>query len=170
MSRTAQGNAGGMVVPVLRLVAVTDARDAEGWRQALAPELVVDHGIDAIADAAGLGGPWALFCTGAGLGTALRAAERVVRPPAHVLLWLGDRGPTVDMGTGAEEGFGQLPCPVTALVSAEVDRRRAVVPAWRGLTEAPFTVRILPAACPLPGACDRAGAQVIKEELRVWPA
>lgn len=167
MSRTAEGNAGGVVVPVVRLVAVTDGPDAEGWRQALAPELVVEHGVEAIAEAAGDGGPWALVCAGAGLGAALRAAERAARPPVHVLLWLGSRGP--GEGVGGEVS-GQFPCPVTALVSAEVDRGRAVVPAWRGLTEGPFTVRILPAACPLPGACDQAGAQVIKEELRVWPA
>ncbi|MEV6668995.1 hypothetical protein [Streptomyces sp. NPDC051162] len=166
MSRAAEGNAGGVVVPVVRLVTVTDGPDAEGWREALAPELVADHGIGAIAEAAGDGGPWALFCAGAGTGAALRAAERAARPPVHVLLWLGDRGP----GEETEESFCQLPCPVTILASAAVERHRAVVPAWRGLTEAPLTVRILPAACPLPGACDRAGAQVIKEELRVWPA
>ncbi|MFH8787125.1 hypothetical protein [Streptomyces roseoverticillatus] len=164
---------GRLMAPVARLVVVAGRAAGEGagaadsWRRALAPEVTVGRGPGGLAGPPGDALPRALFTTGDRVGAVLAGALRADPPPSHVLLWAGDREPEEDCAAVAA---GRLSCPVTVLVPMAAHAARAAAHRWRGLTDGPFTVRLLPPGCPLPAACDAVSARLIKEELQVWPA
>ncbi|MGK5547684.1 hypothetical protein ACSNOH_23535 [Streptomyces sp. URMC 127] len=159
---------GRLMAPVARLVVVTGGATADGaerWQQALAPEVTLGPGPEGLAGPPGDALPRALFTTGDRVGAVPAAAVRADPPLSHVLLWAGDRQPEENCGAA-----GRLSCPVTVLVPMAARAARACAHRWRGLTDGPFTVRLLPPGCPLPAACDAESARLIKEELQVWPA
>ncbi|MEU8551316.1 hypothetical protein AB0C81_30780 [Streptomyces roseoverticillatus] len=162
---------GRLMAPVARLVVVAGraagegADGAESWGRALAPEVTVGQGHECLAAPPIDALPRALFTTGDRVGAVLADALRADPPPSHVLLWAGDGEPEEDL-TAA----GRLSCPVTVLVPMAAHAARTAAHLWRGLTDEPFTVRLLPPGCPLPAACDAVSARIVKEELQVWPA
>ncbi|MFC5719515.1 hypothetical protein ACFP1Z_04850 [Streptomyces gamaensis] len=168
---TATGRAEGPVgpVPAARLVRVCPGPDRTGsWRRHLAPEVAVHEGLGAVPVPGADSLPWALFAPVdarlAEAGAALGRAGDAGRPAAHVLLYAGPDAHLPRL----PGGFG---CPVTVLVAASArDRCLAEAGSWRALAAAEFTVRLLTASSPLPGACDAEAARVVKEELRLWPA
>jgi hypothetical protein len=163
------------VIRLIQVAGSTELNAVGNWQERLAPELALMDGFDAIRSACDSGFPWALLALTDGIPAALRSAREATaagHPPVHVLLCLG----VGNLGALAVDDDGAasepLPCPVTALVPLDGPRQRAdiVVAPWRQLTAAHFTVRLLPTESDFRHYCDAATAQVIKEELRVWPA